>query len=219
MSQDWNRHWEAGAGAYGWKFDVEKELLRQQLAEARQQLAVKDEQIRELMAAAREERKRPRTVTNHTTNHHTNTTNHHNNVTLVAPFGKEEAVDEARIRQLLGDPRTSVSQLVKLKHFDKAASRNVRLRNKRGSTVEVVREEAGGEKKWVHEDRKTIVEELFDAGRLDLLEVADGDEEPHGRWLRFDDSVMAAQDSATKEGKRLYREQLSLVDRALMSNA
>ena len=26
MSQSWNRHWEAGAGAYGWKFDVEKEI-------------------------------------------------------------------------------------------------------------------------------------------------------------------------------------------------
>ena len=26
VSQSWNRHWEAGAGAYGWKFDVEKEI-------------------------------------------------------------------------------------------------------------------------------------------------------------------------------------------------
>ena len=26
VSQQWNRHWEAGAGAYGWKFDVEKEV-------------------------------------------------------------------------------------------------------------------------------------------------------------------------------------------------
>ena len=25
-SQQWNRHWEAGAGAYGWKFDVDKEV-------------------------------------------------------------------------------------------------------------------------------------------------------------------------------------------------
>ena len=26
VSQNWNRHWEAGQGAYGWKFDVEKEI-------------------------------------------------------------------------------------------------------------------------------------------------------------------------------------------------
>ena len=139
-----------------------------------------------------------------------------NNITFVSPFGHERVdhISDSDMRNLLQNPLTSVSKYIQLKHFDRAENRNVRMRNKRANTVEVVRETSTG-KRWMHEDKKEIVEQLYDAGRLDLWGIAD--EQQNRAWCQFDESVMDSQDGNRK--RDMYTDQLRMVERTLMNNA
>jgi|EP00966_Prymnesium_polylepis_P336328 hypothetical protein len=81
--------------------------LKKDKDDLKQQLAAKDRQIEELIKA----NKKPRTVTNHTTNRYV--VEQHINV-----FGKETLghITPEQIQHLLADPENAVAKFVKLKH-------------------------------------------------------------------------------------------------------
>ena len=66
-------------------------------------------------------------------------------------------------------------------------NRNVRLTNKRGSAVEVVRRGLNGEKQWTHEDRKRFVKDWVDDSREELKTKAEDIQ--HERWLKWHDGM------------------------------
>ena len=109
----------------------DKEListLKEQLEQSKKQLAEKDKQIAELLDAAKDERKKPRTVT-----HTTNNTVNYNNVNV---FGKESLshITDETIQELIKDPETSIARLVTLKH-SVVENRNIRVPNIREQFV------------------------------------------------------------------------------------
>lgn len=100
------------------------------IASLEKQLAVKDEQIKELI-------KRPRTVNNNTTNNNRYVVEQHINV-----FGKESInhITPAQIRALLADPANAVPQFIKLKYrrAPGGVNNNVRIPNQKRAIYQVV---------------------------------------------------------------------------------
>ena len=196
--------------------DPEKELLREQLAIKDQQLAAKDEQIKQQLAAKDEQIKqqlaakdrqieqlikRPRTVNNRfVLNNRVNC------------FGREtlDHIPDAKYQELLRDPETSVAKVVALQRAvpenDNVAIPNVR--DKRWLVVE----EEDGEKQWKSKDKGVVLEQIWESSTC-LLEGEADEETPVGvRWCRWADKVRSSVDS------KLYREQLDMVEHCILDD-
>ena len=198
--------------------DPEKEALRQQVEALRQQLDVarqqqeatmqqlttKDEQIAELLLAARDERKRPR-VQNQTNNNRYNVNNQIN------IFGKEslEHITEAKLQELIADPDTSVARLVTLKHSVEQ-NRNVRIPNVRDKFVEIL-VERDGEKKWEALPKTHVLSELVEHTSLQLEAEADEGTHVGRRFTQWHEKLLESQD----QNGTMFRQQCDMVHKHL----
>lgn len=90
-----------------------------------------------------------------------------NNICIVNniyPYSKEPTiVPDSVVQSLLHKPSESVPRFVQLKHFTGPLwARNIHLPNRRGNTVRVIERDASSGLHWVHRDRKTVLDELFE---------------------------------------------------------
>ena len=172
----------------------------EQLATKDEQLSAKDEQLKELIRCA----KRPRVERN------TNTTNHISNSINV--FGRESLshITEAKLKELLSDPDTSVSRLVTLKH-SVVENRNVRVPNVREKWVEVLRQDADGQQRWETVPKGDILGNLVMDNAMLLEGEADEETVSGARYSQWHERLLQSQD---QEG-RLYKDQLERVHRSL----
>ena len=178
------------------------EQIREQLAAKDEQISAKDEQIRELMQMA----KKPRTVHNTTNNRYV--VEQHINV-----FGKEslDHIKPEQIVSLLTDPANAVSRFIKLKH-QKApggVNDNMRVPNKKRAVYQVVVKNEEGEKEWENRPKGEVLEQLYDDTSGHLEAEADEDTRVGLRFLDHQDKVKASADG--EDGGRRYKEQLDKI--------
>ena len=171
-------------------------------------IARKDETIEDLAKLA----KHPRTI--HKTINH----DHRKIILNVHPYRGEpiEALpSRSEVRKLLRFPTESVPKFVQLKHFANNQNRNIRLPNRRGNTVQVA-QMRNGELKWIHRDRKEVVDELLEENIDMLMDVYEADQvDGWNRWYR--ETGLCDPSEVSKKNKE-WRDQLSKIDRVLMNN-
>lgn len=193
--------------------DEQLAATREQLALAQEQLATKDEllvaqakQIDELLQAAKEERKRPRTVNNNLNS----TVNNHINV-----FGKESLahITEAKLQELLSDPYTSVARLVTLKHSVEE-NQNVKVPNAREKWVQVLVEGEDGQREWQAVPKGDILSEIVESNAMLLEGEADESTVPGERYSRWHDQL---RDSQEQNG-RMFKDQMDLVHKVIVES-
>jgi hypothetical protein len=185
-----------------------KERYHRELAakdeQIKEQLAVKDEQIKELIRVA----KKPRTVTNNTTNRYV--VEQHINV-----FGKEsiDHISSKQIQALLADPANAVPQLIKLKHrrAPGGVNQNVRVPNQKRAIYQVVVSSADGEKEWENRAKGDALEQLYDENSVQLEAEADEETRVGATFLDHQDRVRASADASSDDGGRRYKEQLDKI--------
>lgn len=182
----------------------------QQIAEKDRQIAEKDKQIAELLAAAKAERKKPRTVT-----HTTNNTVNYNNVNV---FGKESLghITDETIQELIKDPETSIARLVTLKH-SVVENRNIRVPNTREQFVQLLVEE-NGEKRWQTLKKGDVLGEIVENTAMQLDDQADEDTLHGQRFVSWHDKLKDSVDSDSVDGLRMYRDQMERVHRSIVES-
>jgi hypothetical protein len=188
----------------------ENEHLKNQVARLEQQLAVKDEQIRELIQVA----KKPRTVNHTTTTNNRYVVEQHINV-----FGKEslEHIRPEQIEALLADPANAVSRFIKLKH-QKApgdVNANVRVPNQKRAIYQVVVAAEGEEKEWENRAKGEVLEQMYDENSGHLEAEADEETRVGSQFLEHQDLVKASAAADAADGGRRYKEQLDKIHMVL----
>lgn len=118
------------------------------------------------------------------------------------------------VRKLLREPWSSVPMFIKMKHFGtNPQTRNIRLSNIRGNTIQVAKS-VDGQVKWLHHDRKSFVDELFEEN----LETLRDDYDAHSikQWHDwYTRNKLGEYDAReTKE----WKEQLNRVEIVIMNN-
>ena len=195
--------------------------LKEQLADTKEQLAVKDEQMKEQLAAKDEQMKeqlaakdrqieqlikKPRTVNNTTNNRYV--VEQHINV-----FGKESInhITPAQIRSLLADPVNAVPQFIKLKYrrAPGGVNNNVRIPNQKRAIYQVVVVGEDGEKQWENQAKGDVLEQLYDDNSGELEIEADEDTREGLRFLNHQDKVKES--ASGNDGGRRYKEQLDKI--------
>ena len=180
------------------------EQMKQQLADTKEQLAAKDEQIKELIQVA----KKPRTV---------NTTNNTNNRYVVEQhinvFGKEsiEHISPEQIQALLADPANAVPQFIKLKHrrAPGGVNQNLRIPNQKRAIYQVVVAGDGEEKEWENKAKGEVLEQLYDDNSGHLEAEADEDTRVGSQFLDYQDKVKTS--AGGDDGGRRYKDQLDKI--------
>jgi len=189
--------------------EKDKEQLREQLTakdqQMREQLAAKDRQIEQLI-------KRPRTVTNNTTN------NRFVVETNVNLFGKEtiEHITSDEIQALLADPVNAVPQFIKLKHkrAPGGVNKNVRIPSQKRAIYQVVVQGEGDEKEWESKAKGEILEQLYDDNSGHLEAEADEDTRVGSQFLEHQDLVRSSANG--EDGGRRYKEQLDKIHNVMV---
>ena len=185
--------------------------MKEQLAAKDEQLAVKDEQMKEQLAAKDRQIeqliKKPRTTVHNTT---------HNKYVVEAhinAFGKEsiEHISHDQIQALLADPATAVPQFIKLKHRKApgGVNQNVRVPNKKRAIYQVVVPGEGEEKEWENKAKGEVLEQLYDDNSGHLEAEADEETRVGSRFLDHQDKVKASVEGG--DGGRRYKEQLDKI--------
>ena len=178
------------------------EQMKQQLADTKQQLAAKDEQIKELIQVA----KKPRTVNNTTNNRYV--VEQHINV-----FGKEsiEHISPQQIQALLADPATAVPQFIKLKHRRSlgGVNQNLRIPNQKRAIYQVVVPGEDEEKEWENKAKGEVLEQLYDDNSGHLEAEADEETRVGSQFLDHQEKVKAS--AGGEDGGRRYKEQLDKI--------
>jgi hypothetical protein len=178
------------------------EQMKQQLADTKEQLAAKDEQIKELIQVA----KKPRTVNNTTNNRYV--VEQHINV-----FGKEsiEHISPEQIQALLADPANAVPQFIKLKHrrAPNGVNQNLRIPNQKRALYQVVVAGEGEEKEWENKSKGEVLEQLYDDNSGHLEAEADEETQVGSRFLDHQEKVKASVDG--EDGGRRYKDQLDKI--------
>jgi hypothetical protein len=177
--------------------------MKQQLADTkeqmREQLAAKDRQIEQLI-------KKPRMVTN-------NTTNKYVVEQKINVFGKEsiEHISHEQIQALLADPANAVPQFIKLKHrrAPDGVNNNIRVPNQKRAIYQVVVPGEGEEKEWENKAKGEVLEQLYDDNSGHLEAEADEETRVGSRFLDHQDRVKASVDGG--DGGRRYKEQLDKI--------
>ena len=202
----------------------EREMtFKEQLAAKDEQLAAKDRQIEELLAAAKDERKRPRTQTTYNPTNHTNHTNNNYAIANLNAYGKEsmDHIPPEKLQELIKEPDTSLARLVALKHSI-PENKNVRVPNKRERMVERVMQMADGEKKWEGEDKDKVASDLVESTATVLEEAVDKTTGVGQRYERWVGRLMQSHDeyhlgdSAGKAGGKQFKQQMDLMHHTLV---
>lgn len=115
------------------------------------------------------------------------TINNFNHINIVA-FGDEPIPNTTEVLKILYPPEDSVTKYIELKHFRDPSTSNVRIRNKRSKTIQVLQHDVNRRLRWTERDRKQTIERIVDDNMVELTEK-------HGasnvaRWRRWYHSNM-----------------------------
>ena len=181
---------------------------RELIATLKEQLAAKDEQIKELIQVA----KKPRTVNNTTNNRYV--VEQHINV-----FGKEsiDHISPAQIQALLADPANAVPQFIKLKHrrAPGGVNKNLRIPNQKRAIYQVVVAGEGEEKEWENQAKGEVLEQLYDESSGHLEAEADEETRVGSQFLDHQDRVKTS--AGGDDGGRRYKDQLDKIHSVVTS--
>lgn len=139
-------------------------------------------------------------------------------VTNVFPYASEPAVvAPEQVHHLLHNvtPSDSVPKFVQLKHFcGPMASRNIYLPNRRGNTVLVVESSNDGQLRWVHRDRKGVIDDMLERNLNELCRSYCAEEIlPWREWL-----VASGLSSMERRQTPAWKEQLAKLDLILINH-
>ena len=136
-------------------------------------------------------------------------------VNNVFPYAKEPPIlSPAVVKELLRHPSESIPKFVQMKHFTgPTCSRNIHLPNRRGNTVQVI-EECNGTLRWVHKDRRTLVDNLVERHMEELREHYEAD---HVRaWRQW--FIATGLNSSDARLSSEWKDQINKVDLILMNH-
>ena len=177
--------------------------LEKDKEQLREQLAAKDEQIKELIKVA----KKPRTV-NNTTNNNRYVVEKH-----IRVFGKEsiEHITPEQIQALLADPANAVPQFIKLKHRRSpgGVNQNLRIPNQKRAIYQVVVAGDGEDKEWENKAKGEVLETLYDENSGHLEAEADEETSVGSQFLDHQERMKAS--ASGDDGGRRYKEQLDKI--------
>jgi len=177
--------------------------LEKDKEQLREQLAAKDEQIKELIKVA----KKPRTV-NNTTNNNRYVVEKH-----IRVFGKEsiEHITPEQIQALLADPANAVPQFIKLKHRRSpgGVNQNLRIPNQKRAIYQVVVAGEGEDKEWENKAKGEVLETLYDENSGHLEAEADEETSVGSQFLDHQERMKAS--ASGDDGGRRYKEQLDKI--------
>lgn len=192
--------------------EKDKEQLREQLAAKDEQMAVKDQQLAAKDRQIEQLIKRPRTVTNNTTN---NKFVVETNVNL---FGKETIghITSDEIQALLADPVNAVPQFIKLKHkrAPGGVNQNVRIPSQKRAIYQVVVQGEGDGKEWESKAKGEVLEQLYDDNSGHLEAEADEATRVGSQFLEHQDLVRSSANG--DDGGRRYKEQLDKIHNVMV---
>ena len=95
-----------------------------------------------------------------------------NNVTVnIMAYGQEPLPSVEEVLEILKPPENSVARYIELKHFRRPETANLRIRNKRSRTMQVVEEDMSKRLRWTEKDRKKMIERLVEANLDELTET------------------------------------------------
>lgn len=112
----------------------------------------------------------PKTVINYNNNYN------NYNILNIQDFNSTSLPNSEQVKRILGavysldSAAESVPKYIKLKHFSNENTRNIRIPNVRGKTIQVIESDANGKKQWAHKDKKRMLEELTDTNLEELVD-------------------------------------------------
>eukprot|EP00966_Prymnesium_polylepis_P119398 2759289-Prymnesium_polylepis.1 len=185
------------------------ETLQRELHDNKKQLEVKDRQIAAQAEEIKMLIKKPRTVTNNTTNRYV--VEQH-----IKVFGKETMshISPQQIQRLLADPENAVAKFVKLKHRA-PSNANVRCPNVNRAIYQVVVGDEGEKKEWENRAKGEVLEKVYD-GNSSILE-GEAMEDEHLPFLDHQDKVKASAAANAVDGGRCYKQQLDKIHNVIIS--
>ena len=184
------------------------------IAELEARLAESEARNQLLEARLDELRRNMPTAVSNTVNNQT--------INIVIPFNITPLPCKASVLRLFSNINTdlqaaeTIPKYIRLKHFAADETRNIKLTNVRGSTVQLIETEKGGddgERKWCHRDRKSVVASLTDSNMEELKEVFGADK--CSAWLDWYEKNGLGSSRFHKQPG--FIELVKLVDRMLMS--
>lgn len=89
----------------------------------------------------------------------------------IFPHGEEPSMVREDVLPVLIHPRDSVAEYIQLKYFERPHTRNIRLTNIRGNTLQMWKEDISTrELRWFHVDKKQTIAELTEKNLDELRE-------------------------------------------------
>lgn len=139
-------------------------------------------------------------------------------VTNIFPYASEPSVvTPEQVDSILSTvtPSESVPRFIQLKHFSgPLAARNIYLPNRRGNTVLVVEASDDGRMRWVHRDRKGVIDDMLERNITELRTNYRADRViPWHQWLRTS-GLLGVQRRSTPA----WKEQLAKLDLILVNH-
>lgn len=137
-----------------------------------------------------------------------------NNVTVnILAYGEEPLPSVEEVLAILKPPENSVAKYIELKHFRRPETANLRIRNKRFRTMQVVEEDTSKRLRWTEKDRKKMIEQMVEANLDELIETHGAERVASWRnWYQRSRLDQAGYDK-TEEFKRIQED----VENMLMS--
>ena len=142
-----------------------------------------------------------------------------NTIMNVTPFECTPLPDRANVKRMLASVRTathaaeSIPKYLKMKHFTSDETRNLKLTNVRGTTVQIVECDSQGNKTWRHKDRKQVTESLTERNIEELVDEFGA--ENFAAWRAWYSGSGLDTDSWDKSSG--FRDVVKRVDHFLMS--
>lgn len=104
-------------------------------------------------------------------------------MTNIYAYGYEPLLDEASVAILLERPHTSIASYIRLKHFERPYTRNVRMSCTR-NTIQIMESDAySGEFRWVHKEKCQVLEKLVHDALFDLMKRYNAETVP--KWKEW----------------------------------
>lgn len=95
-----------------------------------------------------------------------------NNLTInILAYGNEPLPKIGEVLQILKPPEESIARYIELKHFRNPETANLRIRNKRSGTIQIVQEDAKKRLRWTEKDKKEMIEQLVERNLDELTDT------------------------------------------------
>jgi hypothetical protein len=138
------------------EINVEMATLRDENAKLRQEQAVMQQRIDDLVART--------TMIN-------NSITINDSVINLCAYGEEPLPDRQEVRALLRQPESSITRYVQMKHFRQAETSNMRISNKKSRTMQVIEKDANDQLRWMEKDKKRMIEKIVEDNLEELVDT------------------------------------------------